>query len=105
MTMNVNWEVIEHFCISVAVVGAAITYMYKGIKFAKKPSDDVNEKLDRDNKRLIKLEDHYDYVVGASTLTMKTLLLVLEELKVNNDTEGQIKKAQDEIHNFIFERK
>ena len=105
MVMNVNWEVIEHFCISVAVVGAAITYMYKGIKFAKKPSDDVNEKLDRDNKRLNKLEDSYDYVVGASTLIIKTFLLVLEELKVNNDKNGKIAEAQEEIHDFMLKRK
>ena len=100
-----NWEAVQSICISIAVVGAAITYIYKGIMFAKKPSDDVNDKLDRDNKRLHRLEDQFDYLTGASTLTMKTLLLVLDELKVNNDKEGHIKKAQEDIHNFIFERK
>ena len=100
-----DWEAFEHICISIAVVGAALTYIYKGIMFAKRPADDVNEKLDRDNKRLNRIENSFDYLTGASTLTMKTLLLVLDELKVNNDKEGHIKKAQDEIHNFIFERK
>lgn len=100
-----NWEAIEHFCISIAVVGAALTYIYKGIRFAKKPADDVHDKLDNDNKRLKKLEDSFDFLTGASTLTMKTLLLVLDELKVNNDKEGHIKKAQQDIQNFIFERK
>ena len=43
--MDMDWETIEHICISIAVVGAAVTYIYKAFKFAKKPADDINSKV------------------------------------------------------------
>ena len=46
------WELLEHLCVSIAIVGAAIAYIYKAFKFAKKPKDDIDNKLQRDYDRI-----------------------------------------------------
>ena len=99
--MNINWEVIEHVCISIAVVGAAITYIYKGVKFAKKPADDVMEKLDRDNRRLNALEDEICYNSKAIKILMRSELALLGHISTGNSS-GEISKVEKEIQEFLI---
>ena len=103
-----NWEAIEHICISIAVVGAAVTYMYKAFKFAKKPSDDVKDnvrgnksKIDEQEQRLNDIDDKLDNLVTANNLVIRSLFTVLGELSTNNDANGHIAKAQKEIQDFL----
>ena len=96
-----DWNAIEHFCISIAVVGAAITYIYKGVKFAKKPSDDVNEKLDNDNKRLKALEGQYRYIVSAIGVLMRCDLVMLKHLQTGNNS-GKMAQAEKDLHDFLI---
>lgn len=103
-----NWEAVEHFCISIAVVGAAIAYIYKAVKFVKKPADDINNKvkdhkdrLDQQDEKIDKIDKTLDYLVNANNLVIRTLFTVLGELAVNNDKNGNCSKAQDEIQKFL----
>ena len=96
-----NWEIVEHICISIAVVGAAITYIYKAFKFAKKPGDDVNKKLDRDHKRLNALEDDSKYVENAIKLLIRSNLAILGHMSDGNNT-GEMAKMEKEIQEFLI---
>lgn len=96
------WQVIQSACVSIAVVGAAIAYIYKAIKFAKKPADDVFDKLDNDNRRLNNLEKSFDYLTNSNSLILKILFIVLGELAVDNDKSGKIAKAQNDIQEFLI---
>lgn len=103
-----DWETIEHICISIAVVGAAVTYIYKAFKFAKKPADDINSKvnahkdrLDQQDEKIDKIDKTLDYLVNANNLVIRTLFTVLGELAVNNDQHGNCEKAQNEIQKFL----
>ena len=96
-----NWEIIEHICISVAVVGAALTYIYKGIKFAKKPADDVNEKLARDYKKIGELEEQQNYNSKAVKLLMRSEMAILNHLQSGNST-GEMAKVEKDIKEFLL---
>ena len=43
----------------------AAGWLIKIFKALKKPGDDINQKLDRDNKRIRKLEDEMEYISSA----------------------------------------
>lgn len=100
--MKLDWETIEHICISIAVIGAAITYIYKGFKFAKKPSDEVNEKLKRDFNELRKLRSESDYMKEAVKLLIRSNLTILGHLGDGNHT-SEMAKMETEIQNFLIQ--
>ena len=79
-------------------------WLFKIIKSLKKPSEDVHEKLDRDNKRLNALEDKMANLDKTQPLILRTLYVICEELKQGNDANGKISKQQDEINQYLFER-
>ena len=99
--MKINWETIEHICISIAIVGAAITYIWKGIKFAKKPADDVASKLDNDNQRINKLMKDFDYIDAAIGVLLRSELAILGHLQTDNNT-GRMAAAEKEIQEFLI---
>ena len=98
-----DWDAVQSICVSIAVVGAAITYIYKGIKFAKKPSDDINEKLDNDNKRLKSLEGQYRYIVSSIGVLMRSNLVILRHLQTGNES-GKMSKMEQELQNFLIDQ-
>lgn len=99
--MDINWETIEHICISIAVVGAAITYIYRGWKFAKKPADDVHEKLKRDFDEIRKLRSESDYMKDAVKLLIRSNLTILGHLSDGNHT-SEMAKMEKEIQTFLI---
>ena len=96
-----NWEMIEHVCISIAVVGAALSYIYRGFKFAKKPSDDVNEKLARDYEKINELEGQQRYNSKAIKLLMRSEMAILGHLQSGNST-GEMEKVEKDIKEFLL---
>lgn len=79
-------------------------WLLKIIKSLKKPSEDVHEKLGRDNKRLNALEEKMTDLDKTMPLILRTLYVICEELKQGNDAKGRISKQQDEINKYLFER-
>ena len=76
---------------------------YKNYKEAKKPSEDLkatvddhSEMLDRDNKRLIKLED-------GQKLQLRALSQLIEHEVSGNDIDG-LKGVKDDITNHLINR-
>ena len=100
----------------VAAVVAFIVALYGGIKYLKKELKDgitemlkdefrsTDEKLDRDNRRINKLEEDIDYIKKTQTQTLKALLVILDELKRNNDVDGKISKTEAEMNEFLINR-
>ena len=96
-----NWEMIEHMCISIAVVGAALSYIYRGFKFAKKPSDNINEKLDRDYNRLNKHDEEFEYISKAIAMLLRSDMIMLGHLRTGNNT-GKISSMEKELQEFLI---
>lgn len=85
------------------VVCVAVGWLIKIIKALKKPNDDIHAKLDRDNKRIQKLEDDTEYVKNAMSVLLRTNIVMLSHMRTNNNT-GEIAKQEEEIHDFLIKR-
>lgn len=103
-----NWEQLEQICMSIAVIGAALTYIFRGLKFAKKPADKMDERikhneecLDRDNKRLKKLEEDINHISKATSVLMRGELAILGHMADGNNT-GEMAKMEKEIQDFLI---
>lgn len=81
----------------------AVGWVIKIIKAFKKPGDDINTKLDNDNKRLKELEDQYKYISSAIGVLMRCDLVILGHLRTNNNT-GQMADMEKDIQNFLIKR-
>ena len=99
--MTINWETIERICISIAVIGAAITYAYKAYKFTRKPSEDINEKLDRDFKKIRAMEDEQLWMKDAIKILIRSNLAILGHMGDGNHT-GEMSKMEKEIQDFLI---
>ena len=64
----------------------------------------IRQMLDNDNKRIKMLEDDIDYIKKTQTQTLQCLLVILDELKNNNDVNGVISKQEDEMRTFLINR-
>lgn len=99
----------------VAAVLAFIVAMYTGVKFMKKEMKDgisellkdqfksVDEKLDKDNRRLNSLEEQTKFLYKAISLLLQDDLAILEHLRTNNST-GKMAEQEQKVQEFLIER-
>jgi uncharacterized protein YoxC len=102
--MMVSIDLILKICAGFTCICVAAGWLIKIIKGVKKPADDVKEKLDNDNKRIKRLEDDIDYIKKTQTQLLQVCLVILDELKKNNDVDGIIEKTEDNMRKFLIER-
>ena len=108
MDWTTAWNIIEHACISIAVIGAALVYIAKGVKTIKKPADDVNDKLQRDydkindhDKDIRGIQSTLDYLKDSLVLQMENDLVILEHMRTNNST-GKIAERESKTKEFLL---
>lgn len=111
--ITITWQALLGWflaaCGAFTAVCVAAGWLIKIVKALKKPSDDVKERLkkhdellDNDNKRIKKVEDDLDYIKKTQTQTLQCLLVILDELKKNNDVDGKISEQKDEMQSFLL---
>lgn len=94
----------ENFMAALALFTAlcvASGWLIKIIKGVKKPTADINGKLDNDNKRIKYLEDKDKYNAEAIKLLMRSELAILGHLSTNNNS-GDMKKVENDIRDFLL---
>ena len=64
----------------------------------------IRQMLDNDNKRIKRLEDDIDYIKKTQTQTLQCLLVILDELKKNNDVDGIISETERDMNTFLINR-
>ena len=79
-------------------------WLIKIVTRIKKPSTDFKTMLDNDNKRIKRLEDDIDYIKKTQTQLLKVCLVILDELKKNNDVDGIIEETEQNMQKFLIER-
>lgn len=99
----------------IAVVIAFIVGLYGGIKYLKKELkdgvvemlkdefDDIDKKLDNDNKRIKTLEDQSAFILKAISLLLQDDLAILEHLRTSNNT-GKMAEQEQKVQKFLIER-
>ena len=105
--MYVTWQmIIAGFlavCVGISSVCAAGAWIIKIIKGLKKPSLDVNEKLDNDNKRIKSLEENTGFILKAISLLLQDDLVILKHLRTSNNT-GKMEKQENKVQEFLTDR-
>lgn len=115
MILTLTWENV--FLVILAAAGAISTicgagvWIIKIVKGIKKPAENTKDrfenidgKLDADSKRIKQLEEDIDYIKKTQSQLLKVCLVILDELKKNNDVDGVIAKTEDNIQDFLIDR-
>lgn len=99
----------------VAAVVAFVVALYGGVKYLKKEVKDaitemlkdqfksVDEKLDKDNRRLNELENQTQFLYKAISLLLQDDLAILEHLRTNNST-GKMAEQEQKVQDFLIQR-
>lgn len=99
----------------IAAVIIFIGGLYGGVKLLRKELkeairemlksqfDDVDKKLDNDNKRMNDLEKQTQFLYKAISLLLQDDLAILEHLRTNNST-GKMKEQEQKVQDFLIER-
>lgn len=85
---------------TICVAGGWVLKIIKGLK---KPSDDVKQKLDNDNKRIKELENQFGFVLKAISLLLQDDLVILNHLRTDNNT-GEMAKQEHQVQEFLINR-
>lgn len=99
----------------VAAVIAFVVALYGGVKYLKKEVrdaitemlksqfEDVDKKLDNDNRRINDLEDQMKFMYKAISLLLQDDLAILEHLRTNNST-GKMAEQEKLVQEFLIKR-
>lgn len=92
---------------AVALIGG-IKYLKKEIKDAisemlKDEFADIDDKLDKDNRRIKDLEDANKFMYKAISLLLQDDLAILEHLRTNNST-GKMAEQEQKVQDFLIQR-
>ena len=101
--ITLTYESLLAICAGFSVVCVAVGWLIKIVKAVKKPADDINDKLENDNKRIEALEDDMKYLTDSISILMRSNLAVLGHMRTNNNT-GQLASMEKEITEFLIER-
>ena len=106
--MYITWELILSVCAGFSAICLSVGWLIKIYHNLKKPSDDKNTNIMANKTKITQHEDKFKdidetlkYLENATNLIIRSLFTVLGELSANNDVNGHIAKAQDEIQKFL----
>ena len=110
--MELLLKVLQYFvagCVSFTSVCVSVGWLIRIIKGLKKPVDGVNDKLERDYKRINQLDKDMEeirgtlkYLKAGFNVQLETDKVILEHMRTNN-SKGEIKKREDAIYDFLKE--
>lgn len=64
--------------------------------------ENVMKMLDNDNKRIEQTDKDITYIKKTQTQILQCLLVILDELKKNNDVSGVIEETEKELNTFLL---
>lgn len=102
LMITLTYDKIMTLLTGFTILCVAVGWLIKIIKAIKKPNDDINAKLDRDNKRIQKLEDDTEYLKDAMAINLRCNMVMLSHMRTNNT--GEIAKQEEEVNRFLTKR-
>ena len=90
-------------CGGFSTICVAVGWLIKIIKSLRKPSKDVHDMLDNDNKRIKELEKQFGFVLKAISLLLQDDLVILNHLRTDNNT-GEMSKQEAKVQEFLIKR-
>lgn len=106
--MVISVEVFLQICAGIVCAGGALGYLIRGFKFIKKPADDVqailkkhDEYLDKDNKRLERLEDIMADNTKCLRLIMEAVITMLSHFEDGNHTK-ELSNEKKKLESYLL---
>lgn len=99
----------------VAAFVAFVVALYAGVKYLKSEMKEaiaemlkdqfkgIDDKLDKDNKRIKDLEDANKFMYKAISLLLQDDIAILEHLRTNNAT-GKMAEQEQKVQDFLIQR-
>lgn len=85
---------------------AFIQYLISRSDSKKEKKDEkynnVMKMLDNDNKRIEQTDKDITYIKKTQTQILQCLLVILDELKKNNDVDGVIEETEKKLNAFLL---
>ena len=104
------WAVVVSICAGVVTIGGAWIYVYKAVNFLQQPQkqneerfEEIERKLDNDNKRLKEQEEILKQTKDAFNLSLKNDLVILRHLATSNNT-GEINETIHNVEDWLINR-
>ena len=105
--MYVTWQIVVAgflaICVGFSSICVAGAWLIKIVKGIKKPSEDINTKLDNDNKRIKALEEQSAFILKAISLLLQDDLVILNHLRTTNNT-GEMAEQEKKVQDFLVKR-
>lgn len=116
--ITINFSTILAICGLVVAVGGAAVYIYKAVKAALKPFNDIKEdieavqkrcdddakKFSYDDLRIRKLETAVEELHNDTKAILSSVALLLQHAETGNDT-GEMRKGRQELEKYLIKRK
>lgn len=104
----IDINVFLQICAGIVCVGGALGYLFRGFQFIKKPADEVSrqlkehsEYLDKDNKKLQKLEKAIDNNSECLRLLVGNMYTILGHFEDGNHTK-ELSREKKKIEEYLF---
>lgn len=101
--ITITYEKVMAFLAFFTAACVAGGWVIKIINGLRKPSKDVQKKLDNDNKRINEIETQLRFILKAISLLLQDDLVILNHLRTDNNT-GEMGKQEQKVQEFLIER-
>ena len=103
-TISELWQMFLAMCGSIATVAGAGVILYKIIKGIKQPDAERDKIMKEQQKKLDNCTTRLDNVEGGMAVLMKATLAMMNHI-TNGDNEDEIKKATEDIQDYLISQK
>ena len=103
-TITELWQMFLALCASIATVAGAGAVIYKIYQTAKKPDTERDRLMKEHEKKLDNCTNRLDNVEGGMAVLMKATLAMMNHI-TNGDNEDEIKKATEDIQDYLISQK
>ena len=109
MFENITIEQIAVFIAFVVAFYGGVKYLKNELKDAiekmlKDKFDDIDKKLENDDKRIKDYAQQQAFILKAISLLLQDDLVILEHLRTSNAS-GEMAKQEKKVHDFLTETK
>lgn len=108
--MEEIWNIIQIIFSGIVLMGSAGGVMVTLYRYAKKPNDNQNARLDKhdqlldsDNKRLKELEREQAEMKEAQGVLMKSILALMSHA-IDGNHQEELKLARDDMQDYLLRR-
>lgn len=104
LTLSEIWQIFLAMCGSIVTIGGAGVVIYKLYKRAKEPDNERDKMMKEHEKKLDNCTHRLDSVEDGMAVLMRATLAMMNHI-INGDSIDEMKKASDDIQEYLISNK